>query len=166
MPGANVVVTVWGRRHNLITSAFVILCALLIAVIIYTQPAKAPNPSVRYVSASLNGQMFNLELADTPDLRIKGLGNHPPLGEKEGMLFVFEYPGRECFWMKDMHFSIDILWFDASKRLVHQEREVSPSTYPHNFCPPLDALYVLELEAGSASELQLQTNDQLELKNL
>jgi len=66
---------------------------------------------------------------------------------------VFEEPGRYPFWMRDMHFSIDIIWLDNQFKVIHVEREVAPETYPELFAPTQDALYVLEIREGVAEEL-------------
>src|SRR5690349_20381775 len=51
-----------------------------------------------------------VSLADTDATREQGLSGALGLGTTEGMLFLFDYPGRPAFWMKDMLFSIDIIW--------------------------------------------------------
>ncbi len=77
------------------------------------------------------------------------------------MLFVFEGVAVQCFWMKDMHFSIDIIWLDAEKRVVHIEKDVSPETYPRTFCPSKPAKYVIELSAGEASRSSIRPGQKL-----
>jgi hypothetical protein len=72
------------------------------------------------------------------------------------MLFISKVPAKECFWMKDMRFSLDILWLDASHRVVHIEQGVSPGTYPRTFCTKVPAMYVIELPAGSVAEDNIQ----------
>ncbi len=50
------------------------------------------------------------EIADTPELRSRGLGSRDDLPDGRGMLFVFEEPSIRTFWMKGMRFCIDIVW--------------------------------------------------------
>lgn len=107
---------------------------------------------------TLNGQQFDIELADTPEKRVKGLSNRTSLDENQGMLFVFESPAIECFWMKDMKFSIDILWFDENRKLIHKQANLTPETYPASYCPPTPAKYVLELAAGRLEKLDLDND--------
>lgn len=78
------------------------------------------------------------------------------------MLFVFEEDGYHAFWMKDMKFSIDMIWLDESMAIVHIERNVSPSSYPNTYKSPEPARYVLEVQAGTADRLNLQANDKAE----
>ena len=96
-----------------------------------------------------------LEVARTEAQRRTGLAGHRPLGESEGMLFVFESASRGAFWMKGMTFPIDILWIEAG-RVVHLERHV-PAPAPGTpdaglpiLTPSEAATYVLEVAAGFA----------------
>jgi uncharacterized membrane protein (UPF0127 family) len=111
-----------------------------------------------------NGEVLTAELALTEEDRARGLMFRKDLNEDQGMLFVFEEEGRHAFWMKNMTFSIDILWLDRQKRIVHIEHRVPPCqnepcpSYP----PDYPALYVLELRAGAADALNLQLFDRIE----
>lgn len=98
------------------------------------------------------GQTYDLELVTKPHAMIKGLGGRTSLPRDKGMLFAYEQsaPNR-CFWMKDMRFAIDILWFDSAKTVVHVEQNVTPKTYPKEFCAPESSQYVIELNAGEAT---------------
>ncbi|QQS20093.1 DUF192 domain-containing protein [Candidatus Saccharibacteria bacterium] len=104
---------------------------------------------------------YNLEKAVSPALREKGLGDRKNLAKGKGMLFVFETPEKVCFWMKDMKFSIDIIWLDAQKRVTHIEQAVSPSTYPQSYCPDQPAKYVIELNTGEAARSGIHTGQTL-----
>lgn len=99
---------------------------------------------------SVGGQVVHARIADTEASRQQGLSGTEPLAEDEAMLFVYDHPTRPGIWMKDMNYSIDIVWLDATKKVIYIEREVSPETYPRIFLPQSDAQYVLELPAGFA----------------
>lgn len=95
------------------------------------------------------------EVADTPASRALGLSGRAGLANDEGMLFVFDYPGKYGFWMKDMLFSIDMVWIAEDGTVVHIERDATPESYfnhtpPQTFVNTPDAKYVLELAAGQA----------------
>lgn len=108
-----------------------------------------------------NGKKYLLEIVTTDTERSKGLGDREAMPANQGMLFVFEGVAVQCFWMKDMHFSIDIIWLDAEKRVVHIEKGVSPETYPRTFCPSKPAKYVIELNAGEASRASIRPGQKL-----
>ncbi|MDB5163658.1 MAG: hypothetical protein JWS12_275 [Candidatus Saccharibacteria bacterium] len=108
-----------------------------------------------------NAGCVALTTAKSPAARAKGLGQRDNLPANHGMLFVFDQPAQQCFWMKDMRFSLDIIWMDANKRVVHIEPHVSPATFPKTFCPSQPAQYVIELNSGAASQLGINLDQSL-----
>lgn len=104
------------------------------------------DPCVKVREACLK-----LELAVTSQAHKQGLSGRASLPPDRAMLFVFELPGRHCFWMKDMRFPLDIVWLNQDKQVVHIEANVRPETYPRTFCPSEDAQYVLEINGGKAA---------------
>ncbi len=117
-------------------------------------------------AAIINGHKFNIEVARTTEERARGLGGRDSLPPENGMLFVFEKAGKHCFWMLDTRISLDMLWFDENDKLIHIERQVSPDSYPQQFCPPGNARNVLELKSGMADFIKAENGNQLYLSNL
>jgi uncharacterized membrane protein (UPF0127 family) len=64
------------------------------------------------------------------------------------MLFVFDKSDRYGFWMKDMHFALDICWLDDSGKVISIARNVSADSYPKAFYPKKPARMVIEANAG------------------
>jgi uncharacterized membrane protein (UPF0127 family) len=60
-----------------------------------------------------------LAVAITDEDQIKGLSIKDQMNENEGMLFVYDKPSRQSFWMKDMRFPID--WLNGTGSVVHTE---------------------------------------------
>ncbi len=75
-----------------------------------------------------------------------------------GMLFVFGQTDRQCMWMKDMKFNLDILWLDQKSRVINIVRNISPDTFPKSFCSD-NTKYVLELNPGKADQFNLHIGD-------
>lgn len=111
----------------------------------------------------IGGTPISVEIADTDFLRERGLSGRESLGPEEGMLFVFPTEGLYQFWMKDMRFSIDIVWLDAEYRIADVHQRVNPETYPEIFTPKVKAQYVLELPAGFFENHQLKAGNILEI---
>lgn len=86
-----------------------------------------------------------VEVVDDNKSREKGLSGRDNLPRNEGMLFVFDRSDYHGIWMKDMNFSIDIIWIGTNMQVVHLEKDVSPDTYPETFKPEQKARYVLEV---------------------
>lgn len=101
-----------------------------------------------------------VELATTTAARELGLGDREGLAPGMGMLFVFSDTGSHPFWMKDMLFSIDMVWLDAAGRVVYVRELVSPVTYPATFDAPSPSRYVLELPAGYARAYAIERGDE------
>jgi len=109
------------------------------------------------------GQNVRVEIADTPAERELGLSGRERLGEKEGMIFVFDSPGRHAFWMKDMLFPLDIIWLDENLKVIYIKKDARPESYPEIFLPGEDAKYVLEVVTGFADKYNLKEGDEVEL---
>ena len=110
----------------------------------------------------LGEETFVWYIADTEEKRATGLSGQIELEDSEGLLFIFESSSAYGFWMKDMNFSIDIIWINEAKEIVHIEENVAPDTYPTVFYPQEQALYILELFKGRSSELGISVGDMLE----
>ena len=126
----------------------ILTCALVVMIgaIALFQLANTSNATM----LNVNGHYFTLDIADTQASREQGLGGRRSLATDRGMLFVFSQTAQECFWMKGMHFPLDMIWIGPTKRVVYIERDISPTTFPETFCPSEPAKYVIELNAGTA----------------
>ena len=78
-------------------------------------------------------------------------------------LFIFEDNQKHGIWMKDMLFSLDILWLDQSLKVVHIERDISPETFPSIYSPEVRSGFVLELNAGETELYNINIGDSLVL---
>ena len=103
-----------------------------------------------------------LEIADTEDKRIRGLSGRTSLPFETGLLFVYDQPGEHGIWMKEMAFSLDIFWLDEAYTVVDLEEAVAPETFPFVFLPEKPALYVLEMNAGSADIFDIKIGDRFD----
>jgi len=56
-----------------------------------------------------------------------------------------------------------MVWLNSDKQVVHIEENVAPETYPELFCPDEPAQYVLEVEAGRARQIGIDS-DGIELR--
>lgn len=109
----------------------------------------------------LRDLVIDAEIVSTPLAQMQGLSGRSSIDEHKGMLFVFNQDGNYSFWMKDMLFSIDMIWLDSDGVIVHIEHNISPDTYPESFSSPMPAKMVLEIQAGIAKKSQLKIGDQL-----
>lgn len=106
--------------------------------------------------------IITIEIADTTESRFQGLSNRDSLDANEGMMFVFDEPIiNNCLVMRDMNFSLDMVWLNEEKRVVTIASDVAPETYPEVFCPEEPAKYALEINSGRADELGIAQGEVL-----
>jgi uncharacterized membrane protein (UPF0127 family) len=111
------------------------------------------------------GEIY-VQLANTPNTQELGLSYRDSIGDDEGMLFVFDKPDNYAFWMKDMKFPIDMVWFSEAGQVVHYEENVAPDSYPKVFVNKPKAKYVLEVNAGNAAKYGLYLGAKVELSKV
>lgn len=115
------------------------------------------------VPLTIGSTTVEASVADTLAKRIKGLSDTPFLPAHVVKLFSFGTAGSHSIWMKDMHYSLDIIWADEKGKIVHIEEGVSPDTYPTSFASPVPAWYVIEANAGFVASNTITVGDQVVL---
>lgn len=118
--------------------------------------AKLPTKTIQVA-----GHALEVEVANTELTRAHGLSDRTTIAKDTGMLFVFPTAGFYEFWMKDMHFPIDMIWVGVDHKIVSINENVSPDTYPQLFSPKEPALYVIEVGAGYAENYRVSVGDEV-----
>lgn len=149
----------------LITFFAVFLVTKEKTIIHVTEPASKASQALSDATVSVNKTIFKAIFSDTEELRQNGLSGYTGLANDEVMVFIFEYPDLLGFWMKDMLFSIDMVWLDSNKKVVAIEKNVAPETFPQVFEPQTPALYVLEFNAGTAEHIGLKIGDTVSISS-
>lgn len=129
-----------------------------------TRAASPRDLSYRQMSVSMNEKEFTAFISDTAELRSRGLSGFSRLRDDEAMIFIFDAEGMWDFWMKDMNFSIDMVWLDTDKSIVGIEKSVSPDTFPKSFSAGVKSMYVLEFNSGTVEKLGIKIGDSIILK--
>ncbi len=134
---------------------------MLLTACSLTACASAQDPWVE-----LAGHRYAIEVADDDAERARGLMYRETMPDDHGMLFVHDRQEPQAYWMKNTKIALDILYFDDTRRLVSQQRDVPPCSLG-DACPsyPSDApaRYVLELNAGEAARIKLEDGAQMTL---
>lgn len=136
---------------------------LIAATLALLLAACAAHDAARTVTVTLHGAHFSTELATTEAAREHGLMARRQLPAGHAMLFVFTDEAPRGFWMKNTLVALDILYFDAERRLVSIQRDVPPCKADP--CPiypsAAPARYVLEVAAGTARRIGATAGDRL-----
>jgi len=104
-----------------------------------------------------------VELARSVHEKMRGLSGRSALQAGHGMLFVYEQPQPIGIWMKDMRFSLDILWI-RDGRIVHLEKNAPPlvPSGPERVYTATGEL-VLEVPAGFAEQQKIRVGDRVKV---
>lgn len=109
-----------------------------------------------------NNKCLRLEDAITPQQLERGLSGRYKLPTGTAMIFVFDQPSNQCMWMKQMRFSLDMVWLAQDKKIHKIIKNLSPDTYPESFCAD-NTKYVLELNPDTVEKLGLNIGDLMQL---
>src|SRR5438552_16204908 len=66
------------------------------------------------------------EVADSLFKRAKGLMFRKSLSSSQGMIFTFPIEDYHTFWMMFTRISLDILWANSYKKIIHIEKNLQP----------------------------------------
>ncbi len=128
--------------------------------------SQAEASGLKKTQVKLDNKKFDVEVAITPEERNKGLMFREYLCPQCGMFFVFRYPSRLSFWMKNTLIPLDIVFIEKlegesegkdSKTKVIKGKVVDMATLgpckKDQACIPYQtkkpAQYVLEVNAGT-----------------
>lgn len=111
---------------------------------------------------------FNVEIADEPAEREKGLMFRKNLDEDSGMFFIFDDAKILNFWMKNTYIPLDIIFIDENFKIINIAENAEPCIEKDVVCPgyssQLPAKYVLEISAGRAQKLGIKPSDEVSIK--
>lgn len=133
--------------------AAVFIAIFLIAIVIlflYTQLFTVKR-QIAVINRDGERIELNVEIADDPVKRARGLMVRQSLAESEGMLFVFDKPERYGFWMLNTTIPLDAIFFDENMTAVDIiQMDPCRITNCPTYVPEKEALYVLEVNQGFA----------------
>jgi uncharacterized membrane protein (UPF0127 family) len=114
--------------------------------------AESIRPDATLALFGADGEVITrlrVEIADTPAARARGLMHRVLPDDETGMLFVYEDAAPRAFWMRNTPGSLDMLFADAQRRIIHIARETRPMS-DQTYRSQGAAKYVLETRAGFA----------------
>ena len=119
------------------------LAGLCLAAGAAAQDGPQSLPKIR-----LNAGIHNIDaqLAQTAEQREIGLMFRPVMAASEGMLFVFERAGQQCFWMKNTLIPLDAAFVADDGAVVNIEH-MKPQTLDGH-CSEKPVRFVLEMNDG------------------
>ena len=106
----------------------------------------APQLDLPRTKLSAGMYLIDTQVAATPEQREMGLMHRPNMPQGEGMLFVFEQAGVQCFWMKNTLLALTAA-FVADDGTIVNLVDMKPQT-TDSHCSKKPVRYVLEMNQG------------------
>jgi uncharacterized protein len=104
--------------------------------------------------------LFSAEIADTDELRERGLMFRHMLPQNQAMLFDFGKPRPAAMWMKNTYISLDMLFVRADGTIAALAENTEPfSTQIISVEEPVKG--VVELAAGTVKRLGIKRDDKV-----
>lgn len=124
------------------------VAALSLGAVLLSTPASAQEGPQRLPTIQLGTGMHNIkaEVARTPDEHQIGLMFRQSMGTHEGMLFVFDQPSQQCFWMKNTLIPLSIAFIADDGTVVNLDEMKPKSLDTH--CSTKPVRFVLEMNTG------------------
>ena len=139
------------------------LLALLSCLLaVFTLPAwsqDAPQLQLPRVTLSAGMHLINAQVAATPEQRTIGLMFRQEMPANEGLLFVFEQPAGQCFWMKNTLLPLTAA-FVADDGTIVNLADMKPQTLDSH-CSAQPVRYVLEMNKGWFAKRGLKSGSRL-----
>ena len=106
----------------------------------------------------INTHPFNLYIALTEHEIQKGLMFVKELKETSGMIFIFDKPQVNKFWMKNTFIPLDILFINENCEIVHIHKCAKPlDETPISSKIPVK--YIIELNCGIVDTYNIKIGD-------
>ena len=119
------------------------------------------TPQTTLPRIKLQAGMFQIDaqVAQTPEQRSIGLMHRSDMPQHEGMLFVFEQPATQCFWMKNTLLPLTAA-FVADDGTIVNLADMKPQT-TDSHCSEKPVRYVLEMNQGWFAKRGLKAGSRL-----
>jgi uncharacterized membrane protein (UPF0127 family) len=118
------------------------------------------------VSTSQGPATFQVEIADTPGARARGLMERTSLEPDAGMVFLFDEPTDGGFWMRDTLIPLSIAFWDARGRIV-RVLDMAPCREDPcpTFAPGTSYVGAVELNVGALDREHVAVGDHVDLSH-
>ena len=146
-----------GRR--VVTTLACILALTTIPVSFDVSAQDGPQLTLQRVRLSAGMNVIDAQLALTPEQRQIGLMLRKDMPQHEGMLFVFEQPSQQCFWMKNTLLPLTAAFVTDDGTIVNLA-DMKPQTMDSH-CSAQPVRYVLEMNQGWFAKKAIRAGSRL-----
>lgn len=102
---------------------------------------------------------YDVTVADTPELRKKGLEPYSYLKDDEGMLFIFDEETTDYFTMKNCSIDLDIVFIDSEGEVIQVSSVKAYDSNPVTCEEPYQFVLEVNINSGIEMEDELEQED-------
>jgi uncharacterized membrane protein (UPF0127 family) len=107
---------------------------------------ETPQTQLQRITLSAGIHQIDTQVALTPEQHAIGLMYRKDMPQHEGMLFVFQNPTKQCFWMKNTLLPLTAAFVADDGTIVNLEDMKPQTTESH--CSAKPVRFVLEMNQG------------------
>ena len=138
--------------------SFYVMVLLATSSAVWSQDA--PQMNLERITLTSGLHRMDVQVAATPEQRQIGLMFRKDMPQHEGMIFVFEQPSQQCFWMKNTLLPLSAAFVDDDGTIVNVE-DMKPQTLDSH-CSAKPVRYVLEMNKGWFAKKGIQPGFKLQ----
>ena len=135
------------------------LAAFALAASSFFAIAQEAQMDLQRLPLAVGMHRIDAQVAATPDQRMIGLMYRKEMPQLEGMLFVFEQPSMQCFWMKNTLLPLTAAFIADDGELVNLV-DMQPHALDSH-CSAKPVRYVLEMNQGWFAKRGLKAGTKL-----
>lgn len=130
------------------------LASVLMLLLTPALAQDAPQLDLPRTTLKAGMHLVQAQVASTPQQRAVGLMHRADMPANEGMLFVFEQPAVQCFWMKNTLLPLTAAFVQDDGTVVNLADMQPQSLDSH--CSAKPVRYVLEMHQGWFAKRRIQ----------
>ncbi|HEY1102509.1 MAG TPA: DUF192 domain-containing protein [Burkholderiaceae bacterium] len=136
-----------------------LLLAGLVAAAAVLHAQETPQTTLPRLPLTAGMHRIDAQVASTPEQRAIGLMLRKDMPQHEGMLFVFDQPHVQCFWMKNTLLPLSAAFIADDGSIVNLV-DMKPQTLDSH-CSTQPVRYVLEMNQGWFAKKGIQAGFRL-----
>ena len=147
-------------KHKFVRYVQYLSSSLLLLVSLTSHAQDAPQLELERVKLTSGMHRIDAQVAATPEQRQTGLMHRKNMPQHEGMIFVFDQPAKQCFWMKNTLIPLSAAFLSDDGTIVNIE-DMKPLVLDGH-CSTQPVRYVLEMNKGWFAKKGIKAGSKLQ----